>query len=349
MSIPIKEALLRISYTAGAVAVGAYLAGIALFFVLRLVIGDRHWAVSFLNNSAVYLLLPLLICFPLALALRIKPLWICALVLLLVCVAWIGPHYLPRRPVRPVGPTIRIVTFNMSGGNQEKDRLTEWLPRTDADVIFLQEVPDSYVNQHFPQLRALYPYQYREETPQRWWSNGVLSKYPIEAVTVLDPRETFASSRQRMEITVRGQTIALYSIHLTYTLRDARIRTSSPLIRAISRFDDSTRNAEIDALLVEIEDEHGPFVVAGDFNMTPQALTYGKLPVRMADSFREAGYGLGGTWPISENSGFPAFIPPLMRIDYIWHSEHFRAIHAWVGPRLGSDHLPVLAVLELAP
>ena len=39
---------------------------------------------------------------------------------------------------------------------------------------------------------------------------------------------------------------------------------------------------------------------------------------------------------------------PMLRLDYIWHDDHFRALNAEKGPSgLGSDHLPVVADLEL--
>lgn len=39
---------------------------------------------------------------------------------------------------------------------------------------------------------------------------------------------------------------------------------------------------------------------------------------------------------------------PLLRVDYIWHSDGLRTVDVGTGPRgLGSDHLPVYAVLEL--
>jgi endonuclease/exonuclease/phosphatase (EEP) superfamily protein YafD len=43
------------------------------------------------------------------------------------------------------------------------------------------------------------------------------------------------------------------------------------------------------------------------------------------------------------------FIPPLVRIDYIWHSAGLRALQAWQGPAIGSDHLPLQALLEFTP
>ncbi|MCZ2094787.1 MAG: hypothetical protein LC121_00665 [Anaerolineae bacterium] len=73
----------------------------------------------------------------------------------------------------------------------------------------------------------------------------------------------------------------------------------------------------------------------------------GDLAAVMRDSFREAGYGLGTSWPAAQAFGIPPLIPPLVRIDYIWHSDEFRTLAAAQGPYLGSDHLPLYATLAL--
>ena len=73
----------------------------------------------------------------------------------------------------------------------------------------------------------------------------------------------------------------------------------------------------------------------------------GTLAARMGDSFREAGLGFGWSWPVAAQVKLPAFVPPLMRIDYIWHSPQWRTVTASQGPTLGSDHLPLYATLEL--
>ena len=61
----------------------------------------------------------------------------------------------------------------------------------------------------------------------------------------------------------------------------------------------------------------------------------------MIDSFSEVGWGVGHTF-------YPPQLPfPIQRIDYVWHSEDFRATQAYVGEDGGSDHLPIVAKLRL--
>ena len=82
----------------------------------------------------------------------------------------------------------------------------------------------------------------------------------------------------------------------------------------------------------------------GDFNQTDQNNNYKILvDADLKDAFREAGWGFGGTWPASGLG----MIRNLIRIDFIWHTDHFQAIRAWVGDGAGSDHSSLFAELVL--
>jgi endonuclease/exonuclease/phosphatase (EEP) superfamily protein YafD len=90
-----------------------------------------------------------------------------------------------------------------------------------------------------------------------------------------------------------------------------------------------------------------PSLLVGDFNKTPFSLLYQRLRRHgLLDAFQEVGCGFGFTFPV-----FGRFLrlplPPLVRIDYIWHTPDLRAIRCRTGPDGGSDHLPLRAELEL--
>jgi endonuclease/exonuclease/phosphatase (EEP) superfamily protein YafD len=85
-----------------------------------------------------------------------------------------------------------------------------------------------------------------------------------------------------------------------------------------------------------------PLIVAGDFNMTPwtdqlQAFT------------RATGLGrfnnFNFTW-LMRWRNYP--FTPLFAIDQVFASPSFTKIATWGGPRLGSDHRPVVADIALA-
>ena len=38
---------------------------------------------------------------------------------------------------------------------------------------------------------------------------------------------------------------------------------------------------------------------------------------------------------------------PVARVDYIWYTNSIKSLACWVGEDAGSDHLPVLAKMEI--
>jgi endonuclease/exonuclease/phosphatase family metal-dependent hydrolase len=101
-----------------------------------------------------------------------------------------------------------------------------------------------------------------------------------------------------------------------------------------------------------------PCVVLGDFNSTPLNEAYAILRRGLRDVWRDAGRGLGHTfpgsaWSSARGDGLPRplrrFIPHwLLRIDHVFVTAHWRAVSARVSPlHGGSDHRPVFADLAL--
>jgi endonuclease/exonuclease/phosphatase family metal-dependent hydrolase len=82
----------------------------------------------------------------------------------------------------------------------------------------------------------------------------------------------------------------------------------------------------------------GPVLVAGDFNTPVESRIYRSYWSELTNAFSEAGFGFGFT-------RFARWLN--VRIDHVLVDEHWRVRDAWVGPDVGSDHLPVLADLEL--
>src|SRR5690349_20539037 len=104
---------------------------------------------------------------------------------------------------------LKVATFNMWGGSPHQAQVKSWLSALDADIVLLQEVPSTYAHNGFIEMQSHYPYQFREETPEQWWSNAVLSKDPIESVKLYDAREGYFSTRQRIVVRAGDRDIAV--------------------------------------------------------------------------------------------------------------------------------------------
>ena len=244
--------------------------------------------------------------------------------------------------------SLRVITFNVFSLNAQVEDVATWLREQNADLVLLQEVADLQAGTLTTTLLDVYPYQALENV-----DNGsviVLSRYPIVSA------ETFtinadSGAQQRVTLDVNGQTIAVYNMHVANPIGEvpqSELDNTHPLIALGRRYDATERNNGIRSLLQRLSVEPYPYIVTGDFNTGDNDEIYDEMAAVMGDSFEEAGEGGGATWPIAElDPSVPDFMPPLLRIDYIWHSAHFRAASAEVGPELNSDHLPVMATLEI--
>jgi vancomycin resistance protein VanJ len=102
-----------------------------------------------------------------------------------------------------------------------------------------------------------------------------------------------------------------------------------------------------------LQKETLPTIAAGDFNLTDQSQDYYYLRAVMQDAFRTAGVGFGFTFPngwdlkllLKQLNWKLTF--PLVRLDYVWYSQHWGAKSAKVLPAIGSEHLPVEAQLRM--
>ncbi|MFN8419685.1 MAG: endonuclease/exonuclease/phosphatase family protein [Anaerolineae bacterium] len=181
------------------------------------------------------------------------------------------------------------------------------------------------------------------------YGNLILSKYPFVEAKDFDPTNEHGYSQQRVVIDFNGEQIAIYNIHLSMPIWTVDIPQLPFSLRMALGYNDSVRNNEIARLIPILQAEKLPFIMGGDFNMSDHSVTYQQLANVVGDSFREVGVGMGKSWPrpVSETDAIPDWMPPIIRIDYIWHSPQWAPINAEQGPYLGSDHLAVLAQFTL--
>jgi vancomycin resistance protein VanJ len=312
------------------------------------IFGDRFWWLSLLNTFAHLLFLPLLLFVPLALLIRTRQPILRMLPVMLIGGLWFGPYFLPKNLPTPTGSVIRVLTLNVWGNNNDLSRIETWVREVNADIVLLQEISPAYATDSLPNLIDLYPYQFSQPDSTRWGGIITLSRYPIvenEYVDLQVPPEP-----QRSVIDINGQRIAVYNVHLAWPVSNPRIQppVDSLYWRVALGFDDGARNQQITNLLDHLEKEPYPYLVGGDFNTSDQSATYNRIAAQMHDTFREAGVGFGASWPVSAARGLPAFLPPLIRIDYLWHSEGFRTLKAHQPQPVGSDHLPLQVELEIS-
>lgn len=97
------------------------------------------------------------------------------------------------------------------------------------------------------------------------------------------------------------------------------------------------RAKQADLISASIEQCKYPVIVCGDFNDTPASYTYHTISKSLKDAFVESGNGFGRSYV----GKFPSF-----RIDYILHSNKYKAYNFRTIREELSDHFPIVTYLE---
>ncbi len=217
----------------------------------------------------------------------------------------------------------RLLTFNVWFRNPDMTRVAAYIEGSQADAVVLQELTPSQAEALRP-LLPTYPHYHIE--PSRMGA-AVFSRWPMlgaESVPLGKGAVEGAIAAQ-VQIDWRGSPVTVLGVHLNW-----------PLGPRNSAF----RNEELATVVALAKAQPGPLIVAGDFNLTPWSEHF---RAALADSgLHDAarGFGLHRSWPAQ-------FAPLSIRIDHCLLSQHWRSVAADIGPWLGSDHLPLVADLQL--
>ncbi|MDQ7027162.1 MAG: endonuclease/exonuclease/phosphatase family protein [Anaerolineae bacterium] len=314
---------------------------LGIYWILRSLFGGTFWWLALLNTFALFVIIPLLLTVPVTLLLRGKRSTAIAIILTVIAIAKYVP--LPKPAPPPSNDTIRVISYNVWNRNPQLNSDIDWLLEQDADVIVLVEA----VNHHLPVLSRLmnhYAYQYT-------LVGGIMivSRYPIleNQIVVLEVADSENKGRValRSQLDVNGQAISVYSVHLSVPRSPAQHFPFVPyqrFIYTIQHYDESRRNAQIAVLLEYVGKENNPVLIMGDFNMSHTSAIYDDfVAAGLVDSYAAAGNGFGLSWSLKPS------LPPVLRIDYVWHSSSLRTVQAQIGERRGSDHLPVIVDIAL--
>ncbi len=309
-------------------AADVYTIPAASFAVLRVLTGYRLWPVAFASNTLPWILLPAI---PLLAALIAMRRWkraALAAIQVAAFLGWYGALLIPKPPATCAAPCedIRVLQYNVGSGLLAGEALIEAMRASGADIVTLQEVASAQAEELRNGVEDVYPYQIM----QMDGGAGVLSQYPI-----MDSEYLALEGRSylRADIEVNGRPLIVISAHPYVGYMD------------LENWNYSSRSISALEAMAELASQGTPTVIAGDFNMVDQSADYDFMrEAGLHDAFRERGWGFGLTYP-TEYARTPIPMRPFVRIDYVWHTDDFTTIGAWVGPNRGSDHLPLLAEL----
>jgi endonuclease/exonuclease/phosphatase (EEP) superfamily protein YafD len=293
---------------------------LALVVLMRLAWHDGLWLFLLLNVLTPYLYLP---AWPIALVAALARRWRLATtagVIIAFHAYWSLLPLLPHTPPAATGHPLKIVSANLLMVHDNPPLLAEELDRLDADVYFLQEVSARWDEEL--ERRGFWqrhPYN-RRVVSEDSFGCAIASRLPVRDLEVFWLAEL---PEMRGLLSYEGRDIELLTVHLL----PPRTSEYVPYFRQ-----------GVDGLL-EIVRRLGthPFVLAGDFNATPDSSLAARIRPLADDAWELAGRGLGATWP---NGLFS--VPPV-RLDHVFLSHDLTALDVAVGIGAGSDHRPLLA------
>jgi len=264
-------------------------------------------------------------------------------------------HFLGRKSIHPA-PTINVrpklkelcvMTYNVHGclgmdGRISPRRIANVISRYNPDLVALQELDLGRArSQHHdqPKLIAEELGMHLAFCPtvvvgDEQFGHALLSRYPIKVIRTDILRSGKQSARVQprgalwVQLAVNGTKLNLMNTHFG-------LRRSERREQALDLLD---RNW-IGGIA---EDE--PLILCGDFNMFPRSEPYRALTRRLRDVQGE----------VMESAPLNTFstLRPMVRIDHIFVSRHFKATRVRVPrnhlTRVASDHLPLIVELSFS-
>lgn len=322
---------LKTTYIALAVL---YLVVLAVLLVSQAFLLEPQWR-GLARTALVFLFAPSVVLLPLALSVRR---WGLASLMVLPVAGFalsFGPLLMPRSATAPDdAPRISVLTFNLHGYSKDLDSLAAIIREANADVVGVQELSAEATDYFEANMKDIYPYQALHPQGIAYSGQGILSRYPLLEDEYWQS-EQYAPTAGHMKVVLEldGTRVTIYNAHPVPPFSAWRWLRSQP------------HSQQIAELLDKVNGESGPLILLGDFNMTDQFDEYSLVTRRYTDTFREAGdSSLGFTFPAGKRRP----IQPVLRLDYVFHNDHFRGLQArtltWSGL---SDHRPVWALLAL--
>jgi endonuclease/exonuclease/phosphatase (EEP) superfamily protein YafD len=299
--------------------------------------GDRWWFSTLILFGPRWLCaLPLAVLGPLAGLVRrwmLAPLAAAALLvfgpIMGFCLPW-------ARLAASGQPTIRVLTCNVKGHCKDNRALDELIRGTAPDIVALQGCW----------------HQVRVKWPEGWQAiqHGELliaSRFPLREV--ISPQEGSRVPLLSCVVATPEREIAFSTLHpqsphqgFDSVLDRRTIVRPSRSGQLAEEIEDRWRDAEQATQC--LEDSCGSKIIVGDLNVPPESAIYRRFWVGYHNAFSEAGLGFGYTeWPRMRKLRFG------IRIDHILTTCDWRPRRCWVGPDVGSDHLPLIADLACVP
>jgi endonuclease/exonuclease/phosphatase (EEP) superfamily protein YafD len=240
-----------------------------------------------------------------------------------------GPELLAgvgQRRVEPTGATLKIVQFNLWGRNRDPEATARWLLDQDPDIIVFEEgfARSGGVARA---LAVRYPHRTTCAEPRACSTMILAKRRPVAEGGLLPSVSDTNLSGAWATFKGRHGAFTVVGVHYTWPWpAGPQQQQSLRLARVLDQF-------PADSL-----------IVAGDFNSTPWSFSLKRQDRRFGLERRTRALA---SWPAGDFSRLHVSAPfPILPIDHVYAGKDWQTVSVRRGPKLGSDHYPV--VVELA-
>jgi endonuclease/exonuclease/phosphatase family metal-dependent hydrolase len=239
-------------------------------------------------------------------------------------------------PEQPSGFPIKVMSYNIHSayniaGSQDLEAIAKVIEESGADIIALQEVSRVRLMDGAADMPAWLSQRLDmpvlfQGTEEPIWGNAILSRYPV-------------LESGWGELPLEGTLIKR-----GYLWARIDIGEPEPLLVIVTHLhhlepDSLVRQAQVPVIL-QFWNEQGYSLLLGDLNAVPGSPEMKLIAdAGLVDSWSGVGIGPGFTYSSGD---------PIARIDWIWHTADMKVIGVEVIQTQASDHLPVIAILDLA-
>ena len=242
-----------------------------------------------------------------------------ALIAVAINASFLVPWY-GAAQAAPGGTALKFVYANLLSTNDDFDRLLTLIEAEQPDLIFLQEFSPQWQTATKP-LHASYPVSYVQPRDDNF-GIAMFSRVPLASASHVDS-PPLGYPTLIATASVNGAELTLVSSH--------------PMI-PVGRDNFAARNEQLASLAELVSAIDGPIMLLGDLNATIWDRYYRQFEVDTGLRNARRGFGILPTWP--------TFMPiGMIPIDHVLISEEISVVEARTGPRIGSDHLPLIVTV----
>lgn len=231
-----------------------------------------------------------------------------------------------RQPAPARGEVLKVIQINVWSFNADPAATATWIVAQAPDIVVVEEAMDKGLAVPLA-LKVVYPFV-TTCPPGEPCTTLIFSKIAPQAAGVFASPDSKGrhSGAFATFSDARGAFTVIGTHHLWPVPPGRQQAQTHRLAAALDRFDRRS------------------LIVAGDFNSTPWSFSLRRQDALLGLERRTHGLA---TWPVRPWSRHRLWSPiAILPLDHVYAGEAWKTVSVKRGPKLGSDHLPIVVVLS---